>query len=792
MKSFFTLWGILISLNLCAQEKLGILGTIVTTGNEPVPYATIVFLDADRKVVTYGVTDERGIFLASGLYPGKTYGVEISCVGYETFRDSLTLTGANANKSGVCMETFRIKKGLLLDEAVVRAGDPLNYLPDRITYDVELDTAAYRSSAMQIIEKLPFISIDRTSGKLQVMGGSNYTITVNGKKSLFLSEANQYVARLLEAEKMKQIELVLEPSGRYEGKTAVINIVTKGNLPDGVVGELGADLNHEMARPAINITSKIKNFIYNIGYDTEYSYYHKLDAYTRVTNHTSSEHHLTETDKTEWSRDNKHHVTLNTSYDLAPSQILTLSGDYSFYRERVYSDEHTTRSDADRAVVSAFDTKIRNVMKNNAFNGALNYQKTFRDRQDQLLTATYRVEHDQDNDRYRSLLLDDAHPSGVLQPLTNRLHLTEHTLGADYSHSFGERHALFLTAKGVFRHYESDGAVYDADGRETGQGAHLDYNQSVYSLAANYTLRYKNFMAMPRLVFEATDNRMRFDAQSDRQGKSFFTLMPQLTLRYRLKQKSTLFLSYTRPSFRPDIRYLNPFVNDTDPNHILVGNPHLKPETGHNIALRYLLAAPKFNLRLAAEYSTSANAVHAYDFINPDGILTTTYGNIGKSEILTFELFARYAPSRRFDLSFDGRARHSKYCNAGTDYPLWNFRAHASATVFLTPKAFAQASGWLNPMSTSLQSSKYHYYIGYTLRLGYNFTPRLNLMLDVEKFARKHLTVEEERSTPDFHYYEKRELYGRSVVLTFTYNFGRLKSSVKASGRSITNGDRRK
>ena len=36
-------------------------------------------------------------------------------------------------------------------------------------------------------------------------------ITINGKKNLFLSEANQYVARLLQGDKMKQVELITSP-----------------------------------------------------------------------------------------------------------------------------------------------------------------------------------------------------------------------------------------------------------------------------------------------------------------------------------------------------------------------------------------------------------------------------------------------------------------------------------------------------------------------------------------------------------------------------------------------------
>ena len=250
-------------------------------------------------MAAYGVSDERGNFAVTGLTPGN-YNMVISCVGYEQLSKNISIT-----PKAIDLGTFQLQAGIQLQEAVVKGYPMIQMGGDRLIYDVEQDTTAYRSKALDILGKLPFVTIDPKSKNLQVMGGSNYAITVNGRKSLFLSEANQYVAQLLQADKMKTIELVMTPTGRYADKTAVINIVTSGSLPDGIVGSLLVDANHEYIRPDLAITSKIKKFIYQIEYVPEYQYYHKLNSQSLTLNHLDSVRCRTETAETEWSRDHR-------------------------------------------------------------------------------------------------------------------------------------------------------------------------------------------------------------------------------------------------------------------------------------------------------------------------------------------------------------------------------------------------------------------------------------------------------------------------------------------------------
>lgn len=167
-------------------------------------------------------------------------------------------------------------------------------------------------------------------------------ITINGKKNLFLSEANQYVARLLQGDKMKQVELITSPQGQYSDKTAVINIVTKGSLPDGIVGNIMIDFGKDFIKPNLGVTSKIGKLVYNVNYQPGYTYYSELTDKTKVINYRDDTIHRTESELITWSKDDSHELQLNASYDFSDNDLLTFTGQYTYYREREFQEGKTT------------------------------------------------------------------------------------------------------------------------------------------------------------------------------------------------------------------------------------------------------------------------------------------------------------------------------------------------------------------------------------------------------------------------------------------------------------------
>ena len=761
----------LVNHQVVGQETENVTGQVKTIEGKFVSQAHVVLLDKDLKVAAYGVSDDKGYFVMVTVKRGE-YKLKVSCVGYEIFNREVSV-GEGQNNLGV----LHLKEGILLDEvSVTRDKSMLVTKTDRIVYDVEQDSTAKTSVALEILEKLPFVSMDMKTKQLQVMGETNFVITINGKKSLFLSEANQYVTRLLRGDKMKQVELITSPHGQYSDKTAVINIVTKGSLPDGVVGNIMFDFGKDLIEPDMGITSKIGKLVYNMNYQPGYTYYSKLTDRTTVVNYREDIIHRTESELATWSKDDSHKFQLNASYDFTERDLLTFSGQYNYYREREFQEGNTMIWNAENCEEQSYSFDNRNINREERWKGKINYQKSFRNKEGRLFTTTYGMENNRDKKRYEQELTGFLGIEDSCGVMVNRLRLAEHTLGMDFTNPINEKHSYFLTAKFITRRYRSD--------------EELDYNQYVPSFRASYSFSTAKINLRVEVSFEKTINDMQFDPKNKNIRKNFFDVTPSASVIFILSRKSTFSILYSVPSFRPDIHYLNPFVDRSDPSHWKVGNPDLEPEISQFLSMKYLFYMRRASLVFSVKYKHSGNALYPYDYTNEVGALVTTYGNMNRSEMLSFDMNFEYKIPDKLQIWYTGEAKYTYYSITRNDFPLWNFKSAAGAYVTLFKKATIGIIGNIRPISTSVQDTKFRYLMTSTLRGEYTFNQKFCFLVDIDKFLWKRINVENVKETDAFYYSKDEQWRGRWVTFTFVYNFGRLRDRVKESDRGIKNADR--
>ncbi len=70
--------------------------------------------------------------------------------------------------------------------------------------------------------------------------------------------------------------------------------------------------------------------------------------------------------------------------------------------------------------------------------------------------------------------------------------------------------------------------------------------------------------------------------------KQYSNLFPSAFFTYKLGEKTSLQLNYSKRISRPHFWYLNPFYSFSDSRNIRSGNPDLDPEFGHNMEFGYL------------------------------------------------------------------------------------------------------------------------------------------------------------------------------------------------------------
>ncbi len=82
-QSCLVLWCLCLSLSMYAQQAVQVKGTVLDNKGEVVPGVTIVMNESGEKAMRSAITDEKGMFVFSGLKAGGTYDFQFSSIGFE-------------------------------------------------------------------------------------------------------------------------------------------------------------------------------------------------------------------------------------------------------------------------------------------------------------------------------------------------------------------------------------------------------------------------------------------------------------------------------------------------------------------------------------------------------------------------------------------------------------------------------------------------------------------------------------------------------------------------------------
>ena len=97
---------------------------------------------------------------------------------------------------------------------------------DKITYDVASDADAKASTVLDMLRKVPMVTVDGEDN-ISVNGSSSFKVYVDGKPNVMMSSAPSQVFKAMPAAMVKSIEVVTDPGAKYdaEGSAGVLNIV---------------------------------------------------------------------------------------------------------------------------------------------------------------------------------------------------------------------------------------------------------------------------------------------------------------------------------------------------------------------------------------------------------------------------------------------------------------------------------------------------------------------------------------------------------------------------------------
>ena len=200
-----------------AQSTVEVTGQVKDAeSKKSLEFCTISFFNSKDSLILNGVSDESGFY--SIQVPMGYYRVNFSFIGYQT--DTLKNILLTQNKFlGVVKLKTDVK---FLKEVSIKTSANENTL-DREVQVVTDKMKAGTTTTKEVLDKLKGVKYDRYTNSIKVDNSSKIIILVDGM------EKDQEYIKNISPDRLKKIEVIRDPSGRYalEGYTAVINIILK-------------------------------------------------------------------------------------------------------------------------------------------------------------------------------------------------------------------------------------------------------------------------------------------------------------------------------------------------------------------------------------------------------------------------------------------------------------------------------------------------------------------------------------------------------------------------------------
>ncbi len=762
-----------------------------------IPYSTLT-VKSGMKIVKRLASDVSGKFEFSLDSIGK-FAVLFQSIGFQTNNTMLIVDGKTLK---VDMGTIKLATGTeKIAEVEVLAQKPLVRTEvDKIIYSIEADPESKTSNALDMLRKIPLVTVDGEDN-IQIKGSSNFKILLNGKNSSMLSQNPKDVLKSLPASTIKDIEVITNPSSKYEaeGIGGIINIITTRKQLDGMMGRVntGFDSNGGYSG-GIYATSKIKKFGFSINYSYNKYKQPQNESSSTLENLTSTTNRYSESQGYSKNSGSSKMSMGEASYEIDSLNLVSLS--FWGYVANSSSNGELLTSDYDVSHILA--RQLSNLAKSGNtqgnMSGNIDYQRTFK-KPDKSFTVSYKLERQPINSDNENEVQGILNYLSYRQKSANEASGTEHTFQLDYYDPLTKMHQIESGVKYILRQNisASDIERYDSNQdawiRDATRNNELNYDQHIVGFYAGYVIKLKKVSFKTGLRAEGTLNDGYYKSVKDTTFKNrMFNLIPYLTVSKNLDKGQNIKFSYTQRLSRPSIYYLNPYINDTDPFNIRYGNPDLNAEVAHTFDLSYGKFTAKYNLNLSLSGSLTNNSIESLTTIDPSGVKTTTYSNIGKNQRFGSYIYGSLKPTPKLNISTNLGINYSILeANNGNNMRNEGFNYNGSLNIrFMAWKnGSVSGSGGIYSPRVMLQGQSSSFW-STSINLSQElFKKKLTVTLSVTDPFRTKVKYENTFNDPTF--YQKSTItYSRQTLrMNISYRFGQMKGEIKKAKRGIKNDD---
>lgn len=800
----FLVFAVIIFLNKKAISQAGsseykIYGKVAdSVTKKPLANITINLMASPGINPKTTLTKADGSFVFPGISPLK-YSIKITAVGY--FTKTITAAYAGSSKNSLDLGVIYIKNKVnTLDAVVVTAKTPLiKQEIDRITYDMQADPESKANSVLEMMRKVPFLSVDGDDNIL-LKGSSSYKILINGRPSGMVERNPKDILRSMPASTIKSIEVITNPSSKYdaEGLAGIINIITNKKVDNGYNGTINFNHRFPVGGPGTGGSFAFKYNKFGMSSLGGSSIYNS-PRIKNLTNRKTTGINATNLDQNSNTESDSRNVYFESELSYEPDSLNLISAQFNINSSRSNGlSSQNSLLKAGNQVLEKYDLINGNEGNGNGIDLALNYQLGFKSNKERMLTFSYRY---LGYNNYQFNSLDVSNPVNYVNPdyqQANEGRSSEQTFQVDFVHPMKKFNieagikGILRTNKSDFKYHLFDSAngKFELDPQRTNK---FDNNQNVFAAYNTYQYNLNNWGFKAGLRIEQTSISADFISGVSQLKQNYLNVIPAAVIHRKFKDMSSLSLAYTNRIQRPGIYQLNPFVDRSNPNFESTGNPNLRPAFTNVVQLNYN-KSKKATVNIALGYmlfNSLIGPVSVYDAAS--NITRTTFENIGRASVLKTNIYFNYPMTKSWNIRLNSDVRYVKsntmvkgvlikneglmeYVNLTSGYKFekgWRINADVTFNSGGVSSVQGRSNGFT---STSFSVQK-------DMKEKFTFSASFS-----NPFARYRRNLQQTLGS-DFSQITESQVYFRSFNISLNYRFGKLKEAIKKNKRGINNDD---
>jgi len=746
-------------------------------------WATIFIRNEVDETIGSSISDSTGSFVLTRI-PKGAYNLQVINIGYAYKVIPLTLQDTLARY--VDIGTLFINSGANhLKEVEVTGSKPLvKQEIDRLVYDVQADPDSRSSNVLEIMRKVPFVSLDAEENIL-LKNNASFKIFINDKPSGMLEHNAKEVLRSMPASTIEKIQVITNPPAKYdaEGFAGIINIITSKQAANGYKGTLNLNENLPAGGPGAGASISFKASKLVVSVFSGGSLFRTPTTTSFLfRNATGSNPTTLSQQGSRRSKGRTGYLGADLSYEINNVQLLSAQVNVSARKNSEFAFQQSELNGAGELLQGYQLQNDYNNPSNNV-DLTLNYQVGSNAKKGKAFTFSYRYANYEDNSHNTLKFTERSnYPySDFFQE--NQAGANEHTLQVDYIDKFN-KWDLESGAKTILRNNSS----------------YYNYTTTAY-VSNDFSLSQNVLSAYTSLAFTNKNWGLKGGLRAEQTfvggdaSQEYLHIVPSIAFGLKLKGDNNLNAGFSQRLKRPGINRLNPFVDRSNPNIESSGNPALRPSIINNLSLGYNRNG-RFSVNIGLGYSFFNNLdFRIYTYDPATATTKSTYANIGKGNAFITDLYLDYKVTKDLNLNVNGNltylnikamgevlpATEGLYRNFTVSggyrpLPVWRLSANLNIIGKMTVSRSFQSitQGQVN---TSFSSS--HALI----------KDKLDISLTLNNPFRKFRTIETRITGSDFYELNNNQYYLRAYKFSLNYYFGRLKDDVRKTKRGIKNDD---